>query len=206
MGFYDRYILPRVIDLAMRASEVTRYRTLVVPRARGDVLEIGVGSGLNLPYYASAVRRLDAVDPSAELLAMTRRRSAGAPFAVELLATSAESLPIEDERFDCAVTTFTLCSIADPVAALREVRRVLKPGGTLLFAEHGLAPDAAVARWQTRINPLWRTIAGGCNLNRRIDEIVAAAGFALGAIDRGYARGPRALSYIYCGEATRRDA
>jgi ubiquinone/menaquinone biosynthesis C-methylase UbiE len=201
MSFYDRYILPRLIDLAMRVSEVKRYRTLLIPRARGAVLEIGIGSGLNLPYYGGGVRRLDGVDPSAELLAMARRRGVGCSFDVELLACPAETLPLEDATFDCAVTTFTLCSVADPVAALREARRVLKPAGTLLFAEHGLAPDASVARWQHRLNPAWRTLAGGCNLDRRIDEIVVAAGFRLREVDRGYAKGPRPLSYIYCGEA-----
>ena len=201
MGFYDRYILPRLIDLAMRASEVKRYRALVVPRAHGKVLEIGIGSGLNLPYYGGGVREVEGVDPSGELLAMARRRSADASFDVELIGTSAESLPLEDAIFDCAVTTFTLCSVADPLAVLREARRTLKPGGTLLFAEHGLAPDASVARWQNRLNPAWRTLAGGCNLDRRIDEIVEAAGFRLGDIDRGYARGPRPFAYIYCGEA-----
>jgi ubiquinone/menaquinone biosynthesis C-methylase UbiE len=201
MGLYQRYILPRVIDLAMRASEVKRYRALVVPRARGAVLEIGIGSGLNLGYYHAAVERVEGVDPSTELLAMAERRRAEAPCAVELLACSAESLPLEDASFDCAVTTFTLCSVADPLRALREARRVLKPGGTLLFAEHGLAPDESVARWQHRLNPAWRRLAGGCNLDRRIDELVAAAGFTIGTIDRGYARGPRPLTYIYWGEA-----
>ena len=201
MSFYQRFVLPRVIDLAMRASEVKRYRALLVPRAHGEVLEIGIGSGLNLPYYGADVRRVEGVDPSSELLGMARRRSGAAPFDVRLVASSAESLPLADGVFDCAVTTFTLCSVADPVAALRETRRALKPGGTLLFAEHGHAPDASVARWQDRLNPAWRRLAGGCNLNRRIDEIVAAAGFRVQRIDRGYARGPKALSYVYCGEA-----
>jgi ubiquinone/menaquinone biosynthesis C-methylase UbiE len=201
MGLYQRYLLPRIIDLAMRVSEVKHYRALVVPRAHGDVLEIGIGSALNLPYYGARVERLDGVDPSTELLAMAQQRSADAPFAIELHPSSAESLPLADASFDCVVTTFTLCSIGDPAAAMREARRVLKPGGTLLFAEHGLAPDESVRRWQRRLNPMWRRLAGGCNLDRRIDAIVQDAGFTLGTIDRGYARGPRPLAYIYCGEA-----
>ena len=200
MGLYQRYVLPRLIDLAMRVSEVKRYRALVVPRAHGCVLEVGIGSGLNLPYYRN-VQRLEGVDPSTELLALAQRRSADALFEVELLPYAAESLPLADASFDCVVTTFTLCSVGDPLQAMREARRVLKPGGTLLFAEHGLAPDENVRRWQRRLNPTWRRLAGGCNLDRRIDDIISGAGFALGAVDRGYARGPRPLGYIYCGEA-----
>ena len=201
MGFYDRYVLPRLIDLAMRASEVKRYRALVVPRAHGKVLEIGIGSGLNLAYYGAGVHEVAGIDPSDELLAMARRRSEDASFGVELRQASAEALPLEDGAFDCVVTTFTLCSVADPGAALREAHRALKAGGTLLFAEHGLAPDRSVARWQDRLNPAWRSLAGGCNLNRRIDAIVEASGFRIDTIDRGYAHGPKALSYVYCGEA-----
>jgi ubiquinone/menaquinone biosynthesis C-methylase UbiE len=202
LGLYQRYVLPRVIDAAMRLSEVKRYRASLVPRARGAVLEIGIGSGLNLPYYGPAVAHLNGVDPSAELLAMTRRRIAAAPFEVELLASPAETLPLDDASFDVAVTTFTLCSVSEPLAVLREIRRVLKPGGTLLFAEHGLAPDTATMRWQHRLNPAWSRLAGGCNLDRRIFELIVEAGFALTDVTRGYAKGPKPLSYIYSGSAT----
>jgi ubiquinone/menaquinone biosynthesis C-methylase UbiE len=202
LGLYQRYVLPRVLDAAMRLSEVKRYRTLLIPRARGAVLEIGIGSGLNLPYYGPAVAHLNGVDPSTELLAMTRRRIGAVPFAVDLLASPAETLPLEDASFDVAVTTFTLCSVSEPLAVLREVRRVLKPGGTLLFAEHGLAPDPATMRWQHRLNPAWSRLAGGCNLDRRIFELIVEAGFALTDVTRGYAKGPKPLSYIYSGSAT----
>jgi ubiquinone/menaquinone biosynthesis C-methylase UbiE len=202
VGLYMRYVLPRVIDAAMRLSEVQRYRAALIPRARGAVLEIGIGSGLNLPYYGPGVHRLNGVDPSAELLAMTRRRAGAVRFAVDLLASPAETLPLEDASCDVAVTTFTLCSVSEPLAVLREVRRVLKPGGTLLFAEHGLAPDAATMRWQHRLNPLWSRLAGGCNLDRRICDLIVAAGFVLADVTRAYAKGPRPLSYISSGAAT----
>lgn len=201
MNPYERYLLPRLTDIAMRVSEVKRYRAALIPRARGAVLEIGIGSGLNLPYYAASVERVDGIDPSRELLAMTRGRRASSPVPLNLVAGSAEALPFEDASIDAAVTTFTLCSVGDPLAALREVKRVLKPGGTLLFAEHGLAPDASVRRWQHRLNPLWKHVAGGCNLDRPIDALIAAAGFAVDDLSRGYAGGPRFLSYVYSGSA-----
>lgn len=201
MPIYDRYILPRVLDLAMRLGEVARFRSRVVPGARGAVLEIGIGSGLNVPFYGDAVDRLVGVDPSAALLAMAKRRVSRARYAVELLAARAERVPLDDASIDTAVTTFSLCTIAEPLAALAEVKRVLKPGGTLLFAEHGLAPDSAVARWQHRLNPVWRPLAGGCNLDRPIADLISEAGFRFTRLEREYARGPRALAYVYSGAA-----
>ncbi|MGZ8269255.1 MAG: class I SAM-dependent methyltransferase [Burkholderiales bacterium] len=201
MSFYQRYVLPRLIDLAMRDKEFTRYRSRVVPQASGTVLEIGIGSGLNLPFYGPGVERLYALDPSPELLAMVRERAHAAAFPVDTLERSAEELPLEDACVDTVVTTFTLCSIPRIGRALEELKRVLRPNGALLFAEHGLAPDATVQRWQHRVNPLWRKVAGGCNLDRRIDALILGAGFALPALDTGYARGPRVLSYIYSGRA-----
>jgi ubiquinone/menaquinone biosynthesis C-methylase UbiE len=185
----------------MRDKEIARYRSRVVPQASGTVLEIGIGSGLNLPYYGPGVERLYALDPSPELLAMARERAHAVAFPVDILERSAEELPLEDACVDTVVTTFTLCSIPRIGRALEELKRVLRPNGALLFAEHGLAPDATVQRWQHRVNPLWRKVAGGCNLDRRIDALIQAAGFALPALDAGYARGPRFLSYIYSGRA-----
>lgn len=202
MSFYARQLFPRLLDFAMRHREFTRYRERLVPQARGRVLEVGVGSGLNLPFYGSSVERLYALDPSEALLHMTSRRLDTAPFPVELMPQSAESLPLADASIDTVVTTFTVCSIGEPLRALREMRRVLKPAGTLLFAEHGLAPERAVRRWQRRLNPLWRGIAGGCNLDRDMNELIREAGFTITEVTAEYARGPRVLAYVYSGCAT----
>ncbi len=201
MSFYDRHILPRLLDLAMRNREVTRYRSQVVPQARGTVVEIGIGSGLNLPFYGDNVERLYGIDPSEELLRMARKKADSTRFPVEFSTHSAEALPLGNHCADTVITTFTLCTIPDPVKALQEMKRVLKPGGSLLFAEHGLAPDASVKRWQRRLNPIWNRIAGGCNLDRKIDELIDAAGFRVVELTNEYAKGPRPMSYIYAGRA-----
>ena len=201
MTFYDRWILPRLLDLVMRNKEAMRFRAQLVPAARGAALEVGVGSGLNLPFYGRQVERLVAVDPSAELLRMARRRARGVAFPIEFLTRPGEKLPLENASVDSVVVTFTLCTIPDPLKALREMRRVLKPSGELLFAEHGLAPDAGVRRWQRRLNPLWRRVAGGCNLDRKIDELIGSAGFRLAGLQTEYAKGPRPMSYVYFGSA-----
>lgn len=203
MSVYERYILPRLLDLAMRNSEIARYRARLVPRASGTIVEIGIGSGLNLPFYGERVQQLSGIDPSPELLRMTRTRAAGAPFPVDLIDRGAENLPFDTASADCVVTTFSLCTIGNPAVALREAHRVLRPGGTLIFAEHGLSPDASVARWQHRLNPLWRRLAGGCNLDRRIDALLEDAGFTITEMTRDYARGPKTLAYVYSGIAQR---
>ena len=201
MSLYSNWILPSMLDLVMRNSEVTRYRTVLVPEARGVVLEMGIGSGLNLPFYGPQVQRLYAIDPSESLLRMARSRAESAPFPVEFFARSGEAIPIGDQCVDTVVTTFTLCTIPDPFAALREMRRVLRPAGRLLFAEHGFAPDVSVQRWQHRCNPLWTRIAGGCNLDRKMDELISSAGFHITDLTAQYAKGPRPLSYMYAGSA-----
>lgn len=202
MGIYERWVLPWLIDLAMRNKEVKRYRRKVIPRAAGRVLEIGGGSGLNLPYYErGAVTALCTLDPSAALVRMARRKAARAALPVELLLGSAEALPLSDASVDTVVSTWTLCSIPDVGRALREARRVLKPGGSLLFVEHGRAPDPSVARWQDRIEPLWKPLAGGCHLTRRIDRLIAEAGFELVELENEYLKGPRPVTYTYCGRA-----
>ena len=201
MGFYDRHILPRLLDLAMRSRVLDRYREQAIAAARGAVLEIGVGSGHNLPLYGPAVAHVVALDPSPALLHLAAARRAGAHTPVALVRASGERLPFAASSFDTVVTTWTLCSIADPLAALREMRRVLKPAGQLVFVEHGLSPEAAVARWQHRLTPCWRRIGGGCHLDRKIDDLVRAAGFRLGSLETGYMSGPRPWTYLYRGRA-----
>lgn len=201
MTVYDKWILPRLTDLVMRNKEAMRYRSQLVPQACGAVLEIGVGSGLNLPFYGAAVNRLFALDPSEELLRMARKKADTAAFPVAFLAHTGEEIPLDDCSIDTVVTTWTLCTIPDPVRALREMKRVLKPGGTLLFVEHGLAPEASVQAWQQRLNPLWSKLTGGCNLNRKMDELIQASGFRIVQSEMAYAKGLRPMSYMYSGRA-----
>ena len=156
MGFYDRYILPKVIDAACGAKPVARQRQKVVPRAQGRVLEIGIGSGLNLPYYDPAkVDHVIGLDPAPEMLRHAKRRSAALPFTVEYLPLKGEAIPLEAKSIDTVLVTYALCTIPDPAAALEGMRHVLKPGGRLIFCEHGKAPDESVRRWQNRLNPPW---------------------------------------------------
>lgn len=201
MGIHGRYVLPRLIDLVMRSERDRAERARLVPAAHGRVLEVGFGSGLNLPFYGSAVERLYALDPSRELYALARRRIDAAGVPVEFMPGSAEEIPLPGASVDDVVMTWTACSIRDPRQALREVRRVLKPDGRLIFVEHGRAPDAAVVRWQDRLNPMWKRVAGGCNLNRPIDDVIRSAGFDISDIERGYSDGPKPFSYLYKGIA-----
>jgi ubiquinone/menaquinone biosynthesis C-methylase UbiE len=202
VSFYTDRVLPHLLNLAMRHKELAAYRQRVVPAARGRVLEIGIGSGLNLPFYGAGVDAVIGLDPSLPLLSMAQTRAtAAAP--VSMLQGTAEAIPLETASVDTVVTTWTLCSIPDVTAALAEMRRVLKPGGALLVVEHGRAPDAAVARWQDRLTPLWKPIAGGCHLNRKIDALIHDAGFAVTDLRAGYMRGPRPFTFMYEGRAKR---
>lgn len=203
MNAYDRWLLPRLLDLAMRNKEATRYRKKMIPAACGRVLEIGAGSGLNLPFYGPDVAHLYALDPSEALLAMARRKRGPKGVPVEFLRRSAEEIPLESGSVDTVVTTWTLCTVPDATRALREARRVLVRGGKVVFVEHGLAPEPRVERWQRRLNPLWRRISGGCNLDRRIDRVLHDAGFEILELANEYAKGPRPFTYTYCGRARR---
>jgi len=200
-GFYERWVLPRLIDLAMRNKQVTRYREKTIPAAKGRVLEIGAGSGLNLRFYGPQVQHLYALDPSARLLQMAKRRQPDAGFPVEYLETSAEEMALDSRSIDTVVSTWTLCSVPDAARALREARRVLKLGGLLLFTEHGYAPDPGVQAWQRRLDPLWTRMAGGCHLDRKIDRLIHEAGFDIVELTNEYLKGPRPMTYTYSGEA-----
>ena len=206
MGVYARHVLPRLIDLALQSPVVAAERARLVPLASGRVLEVGIGSGLNLPYYRATVETLSGLDPSVDLWKLAAARRARTSFAVEFMDGSAERVPAPDASFDTVVTTFTLCSIPDVTAALGEMRRVLRPGGRLLFIEHGRAPDERVRAWQDRLTPLWRRLAGGCHLNRQIDELIRAAGFSIIRIETAYSAFPRFLGYFFTGTAGRSDS
>ena len=201
MGFYERVVLPRLLNAVMQNKELMRQRRKLIPEAEGRVLEIGIGSGLNLPFYGPGVSEVIGVDPSMELQAYARERAKDRPFPVKFIGLSGEQIPLDAGSVDMAVSTWTMCTIPDAVRALGEVRRVLKPGGRLLFVEHGKAPDEGVARWQDRLDRPWGVIAGGCHLNRRIDEIVGAAGFRIDRMENRYLRGPRAMTFTYMGSA-----
>jgi len=201
--FYNRWILPYVLDRAMGLERTMPYRKRVAARARGVVLEVGVGSGANLPFYTSSVERLIGVDPSSELLRIAAGRARAAPVPVQLMAGSAEALPQQDDSVDTVVMTLTLCSIPDAGRALAEMLRVLKRGGELLFVEHGRSPDPGIARWQDRVTPLWKHLAGGCHLNREPVNLVRDAGFRIDALDTGYAPGPRLVTFCYEGRAVK---
>lgn len=200
MGFYSKYVLPRVIDLAMKNPETRRLRETWIPRAKGEVLEVGIGSGLNLEFYGHQVRRVYGVDPSVELQRMARNRAGR--INTEFLLQSAENpLPLLSDSIDTVVLTWTLCSIPEPQKALQEMKRALRPDGQLIFVEHGRAPDSSVAAWQDRLTPIWKPIGGGCHLNRKIDEIIKQAGFRIAELTTSYTPGPRPMTYTYQGIA-----
>jgi len=201
-SWYDRHILPVALDFTCGLPMVGRQRQLIVPLAQGRVLEVGIGTGLNMRYYdKSRVTKIVGLDPALELHPLARERIAQAGLEVELLGLSAENIPLPDASFDTVLITYTLCTIPDPLAALREMRRVLAPGGKLLYCEHGRAPDASVQRWQERLQPLWGKLAGGCHLGRDIPALLRAAGFQLPDLHTGYLPGPRPMTFHYWGVA-----
>lgn len=204
MSFYDRHVLPYVIDLACGMKAVTKQREKLVPHAKGKVLEIGIGTGLNLKHYrADLIDELTGLDPELAMHRLAKKRLASSGLTAELLGLDAQTIPIDDNQFDTVVCTYTLCTIPDPAAALLEMRRVLKPNGKLLFCEHGKAPDAKVARMQDRLNPIWNRFAGGCNLNRAIPDLLTDAGLNVDKLEQMYIPGPRFATYNYWGTASK---
>ena len=203
VGLYSEHLLPRLLHLSMRGWPFQAQRPRCVAAAEGRVLEIGFGSGLNLPHYRPGVTELLALEPSAVARRLARGAIERAPFPVRLLGLQAESLPLEEASVDCVVSTWTLCSVRDPAAALAELRRVLRPGGRLLFLEHGRHPDPRRARWQERLDPLQRRIAGGCHLSRPIPALVAASGLLLDPVEEFELARPRLLGHSFLGSARR---
>jgi ubiquinone/menaquinone biosynthesis C-methylase UbiE len=203
MGFYERRILPWLLDAAMSAKPITYQRKKVVPLAQGRVLEIGMGAGQNLAFYDPAkVQHVWGLEPSAEMRERAMRRAKGINFSLEFLDLKAEEIPLADKSADTVLVTYTLCTIPEVVKALKGMRRVLKPGGRLIFCEHGKAPDANVRKWQDRITPVWKVIGGGCHVGRAIPELIREGGFEIEKMETMYLPGtPRFAGYNYWGSA-----
>ncbi len=203
MGFYEKHVLPHVINCACGAKPIRYQRKKVVPLAEGTVLEIGIGTGLNLPYYDPAkVKKVIGLDPSETSWKLAGERARDLPFPVEFIGLPGEQIPLDDRSVDTVLVTFALCTIPDPMKALAGMRRVLKPGGKLVFCEHGAAPDANVLKWQNRINPVWRTLFGGCNLNRRMPSLIESSGFKIADLQTMYLPStPRIAGFNYWGVA-----
>jgi ubiquinone/menaquinone biosynthesis C-methylase UbiE len=203
MSFYGERVLPRIVDVVMNTGQNRRIRERVCAGLHGDVVEIGFGTGLNLPHLPPAVTSLRAVEPAGLGVELARRRIAAATAPVQLVGLDGQRIPLPDDSADSALCTWSLCTIPDAAAAVRELRRVLKPGGTLHFVEHGRAPDPAVRRWQDRLNGVQRRVAGGCHLNRDIPALIEAGGLEVTALDTFYAEGePKPYGYLYEGVAT----
>jgi len=203
MGFYDEQVLPRIVNVLLGNKECARMRARVASGLSGAVLEVGFGSGLNVPHLPSTVTRLRAVDPATVGRRLAAERVAQSPVPIEFVGLDGQDLPLDDDSVDCVLTTWTLCTIPDVARALGEMLRVLRPGGTLHFLEHGRSPDPAVARWQDRLTPIQRRIGGGCHLNRPIDALIRDAGFQVGEVEHPTMRGPKTFGYMYEGIATK---
>ena len=202
-NLYERYILPRLIDTACSQPPMTKLRSRYVAQAEGKVLEIGIGSGLNLSHYGNKVESITGVDPAEELTTKARERADAISPPVDVIGVSGESIPVESESFDSVVCTWTLCSIPNPQAAVSEMYRALKPGGKLIFVEHGRSDDPGIVKWQKRFEPMWKVIGGGCHLTRRADDLVAGGGFEILNFESGFEPGPKIAAFMMHGLATR---
>jgi ubiquinone/menaquinone biosynthesis C-methylase UbiE len=203
MGFYEKYIVPRIINVACGTKPISYQRRKVVPQAEGRILEIGIGTGLNLEYYdPSKVEKLIGLDPSEESWRIAGDRAKDLPFDVEFIGLPGEEIPLDANSVDTVLVTFSLCTIPEPEKALEGMRRVLRPGGKMIFCEHGAAPDAGVRKWQDRINPVWKAVCGGCNLNREIPSIIEGSGFKIGKLETMYLPStPKIAGFNYWGAA-----
>ena len=205
MGWYSKYLLPKVVHFTCGLKPNMRQREKVVPHARGRVLEVGIGSGLNFPFYdPTKVTKLWGLDPSPEMTRMAEQRARSLRFEVEFISLPGDAIPLDDNSVDTVLVTYTLCTIPDTTPALQQMRRVLRPGGELIFCEHGAAPDVSVRRWQNRLNPLWKRFGGGCHLNRPIPALIEAGGFRIKALETMYIPGWRPASFNYWGAAVPR--
>lgn len=202
MTLYDGYILPRLTNMVCMHKNISAQREKIIPLARGNILEVGMGSGLNLSFYDPAkVKQIWGVEPSDGLWAMTRKRTAGLTYKVSRIGRNGEQVPLDDKSADTAVVTYSLCSIPDVQKALSEIRRILKPGGELIFCEHGRAPDRFVQKWQELLNPWWVPVSGGCHLNRPIPSLIEASGLKIRHLETGYNTGIKIIGFNYTGIA-----
>ncbi|NKB97195.1 MAG: methyltransferase domain-containing protein [Pseudomonadales bacterium] len=202
-NFYEAHILPRIIDKACGQPPMTKLRARYLAQAEGRVLEIGIGSGLNLPHYPQAVESITGVDPVEALTVKAASRAENIQAHVDVIGVSGEEIPVSSESFDTVVCTWTLCSIPNPEAAVSEMYRALKPGGKLIFVEHGSSDDINIQKWQRRLEPIWKVIGGGCHLTRRADELIKGGGFNLLSFESGYQPGPKFASFMMHGLASR---
>ena len=203
MGFYEDKVLPRIINVACGTKEMGKYRSLATAGLDGEVLEVGFGSGLNLPYYPREVTKVLAVDPATEGRSLAAKRLAAFGAPVEFVGLDGADLPLDDDSVDHVLSTMTLCTIPDVSRALLEIRRVLRPGGQLHFLEHGRSPDPKVATWQDRLTPLQKRLFGGCHLNRAVDRLVDDAGLETTRVENFYMKGPKAIGYMFEGVAVK---
>jgi ubiquinone/menaquinone biosynthesis C-methylase UbiE len=203
MGFYQDQVVPRITDITLRSREFTPVRRRVASGLAGEILEVGFGSGLNVPYYPPEVKRVRAVDPATAGRKLAAKRLAASPVPVEFVGLDGQELPVETGSVDHVLITWTMCTIPEVETALREMYRVLRPGGELHFAEHGRSPDPGVARWQDRLTPLQRLIFAGCHLNRPIDRLVTETGFRMTQMENYYLSGPKPYGYVYEGVAAK---
>jgi ubiquinone/menaquinone biosynthesis C-methylase UbiE len=204
MSLYEKYFLPKLLDLCCGMQGFQNKRSQIVPLAHGRILEIGIGSGLNFDHYNfDKVEEIIGVDPAVSSVAMARSRSSQYNSKISFIESSAESIELESSSFDCVVIGYSLCTIPDPLKALAEARRLMKPEGSLFFMEHGLAPEKNIQKWQHRLTPGWKKIGGGCNLNRDIENLISTSGFQFKSLSKKYIKGPKIAAFQYYGEAVK---